>query len=130
MQTAERVTASQEDTFPRPMVLRSVRTLLAAGEVHLVGIIGGTNHRQRELLAWFDLHSESLVITNVVRVEAVPRGPISSFLISVIRDRGAGGPGKTKLTRTRSPSRHGSNNDANVGTLDVQNLPLRGEGLI
>jgi hypothetical protein len=66
------VTASHEDTFPRPVVLRGVRALLAAGEVHLVWISGGTNHRQREHLAWFDLHSESLVIANVVRVEAVP----------------------------------------------------------
>ena len=71
-QPSKPVTASDEDTFPRPVVLRGVRTLLAAGEVNLVWIIDGMSHRQREHLAWFDLHSESLVIADVVRVEAVP----------------------------------------------------------
>jgi hypothetical protein len=40
--------------------------------VNLVWIIGGTNDREPELLAWFDMHSESLVIANGVRIEAVP----------------------------------------------------------
>jgi hypothetical protein len=70
--TSNRVTASQEDTFPRPVVLRGVRAIVAAGEVHLVWIIGGTNDCEDELLAWFDVYSGSLVIANVVRVKDVP----------------------------------------------------------